>query len=488
MSGTSVAATEAISRLTPNPTINSTMPIELKLPELGEGISSGDVLEVLIKVGDQIKKDQGIIELETEKATIAVPAAQAGKVTKIHVSAGDTVQVGQALISIEPASAEATTKSEPPAKSSNATPATSEKPASQAAKPETAPTKTPTPVKQAAPSPAPQDAKARQTPDDDEVDTQPSAEKAATTPTVVADSTGMGNVAAGPSVRRFAREVGVDLRQVTGTGSGGRITRDDILHVVRSGSTALRAPGGPSPVAGPSDEFGPVRTEKISRIRRTIAEKMHLSWTSIPRVTNFDDADITDLEEFRNESKEDYAKQGIKLTSLPFVVKAVAMALRSHPVINATINLEAGKITYKEYINIGIAVDTERGLIVPSLRDADKLSIPQIARKLQSISEMARSNSFTLEDLRGSTFTISNLGAIGGSYSTPIINVPESAILLTGRARKMPVVLEDKVAVRLMMPLSISYDHRLIDGSNAARFLNDVIAYLQAPSRLLLAP
>jgi pyruvate/2-oxoglutarate dehydrogenase complex dihydrolipoamide acyltransferase (E2) component len=275
---------------------------------------------------------------------------------------------------------------------------------------------------------------------------------------------------------------------VTGTGSGGRITRDDILHVVRSGSTALRAPGGPLPVAGPSDEFGPVRTEKISRIRRTIAEKMHLSWTSIPRVTNFDDADITDLEEFRNESKEDYAKQGIKLTSLPFVVKAVAMALRSHPVINATINLEAGKITYKEYINIGIAVDTERGLIVPSLRDADKLSIPQIARKLQSISEMARSNSFTLEDLRGSTFTISNLGAIGGSYSTPIINVPESAILLTGRARKMPVVLEDKVAVRLMMPLSISYDHRLIDGSNAARFLNDVIAYLQAPSRLLLAP
>jgi pyruvate/2-oxoglutarate dehydrogenase complex dihydrolipoamide acyltransferase (E2) component len=260
-----------------------------------------------------------------------------------------------------------------------------------------------------------------------------------------------------------------------------------VLQVVRSGGVA-RNGGAPESTSGQRDDFGPIRVEKLSRIRRTIAEKMHLSWTTVPRVTNFDDADVTDLEEFRNESKDDYAKQGIKLTSLPFVVKAVALALKAHPEINASINMDGGQIIYKEYVNIGIAVDTPRGLVVPSLRDADRLSIPQIARKIQAIAEAARSSSFSLDDLKGSTFTISNLGAIGGSYSTPIINVPESAILLTGRARKMPVVIEDKVVVRLMLPLSISYDHRLVDGSNAARFLNDVIGYLQAPSRLLLAP
>lgn len=298
----------------------------------------------------------------------------------------------------------------------------------------------------------------------------------------------MGLVPAGPSIRRFAREVGVDLRRVTGSGPGGRILRDDILHVVRSGSSSQRIGVAGATAEGQRDDFGPIRVEKLSRMRRTIAEKMHLSWSTIPRVTNFDDADVTDLEEFRNESKADYAKQGVKLTSLPFVIKSVALALKSHPGINASIDMEAGQIIYKEYVSIGIAVDTDRGLVVPSLRDADKLSIPQIAKKLQAIAESARTNSFTLEDLKGSTFTISNLGAIGGSYSTPIINYPETAILLTGRARKMPVVIEDKVAIRLMLPLSISYDHRLIDGSNAARFLNDVIGYLQAPSRMLLAP
>ncbi len=226
----------------------------------------------------------------------------------------------------------------------------------------------------------------------------------------------------------------------------------------------------------------------MTKIRKTIAAKMHESWSTVPRVTNFDDADVTELERIRKASKADYAAQGIKLTSMPFVIKAVALALRNNPTVNATIDQTNDQIIFRHYVNIGIAVDTERGLVVPSLRRPDELSIPDIARSLGNISDNARTNNFKLEDLRGSTFTISNLGAIGGTYSTPIINVPEVAILLLGRSRKLPVAVDDKVALRMMMPLSLSYDHRLVDGATAARFLNDVIEYLENPSRLLIAP
>jgi pyruvate/2-oxoglutarate dehydrogenase complex dihydrolipoamide acyltransferase (E2) component len=231
-----------------------------------------------------------------------------------------------------------------------------------------------------------------------------------------------------------------------------------------------------------------VRLEKVTKIRKTIAAKMHESWTTVPRVTNFDDADVTELEKIRVSSKEDYAKKGIKLTSLPFVIKAVANSLKNHPVINASLDLANDQVIYKEYINIGIAVDTERGLVVPSLRGTDEMSIPDIARALAQIADNVRDGNFTPADLQGSTFSISNLGAIGGTYSTPIINTPEVAILLVGRARKLPVVVDDQVAVRLMMPLSLSYDHRLVDGAAAARFLNEVIDYLESPARMLLAP
>ena len=227
----------------------------------------------------------------------------------------------------------------------------------------------------------------------------------------------------------------------------------------------------------------------MPKIRETIALKMHESWSTVPRVTNFDDADVTDLETMRQASKADYAKSGIKLTTMPFVIKAAAMALKSNPLLNASIDVPNGKIIYKHYVNVGIAVDTDRGLVVPSLRQANQLSIPQIARALGKIAEDARTGNFKLEDLRGSTFTISNLGAIGGTYSTPIVNTPEVAILLIGRSRKLPIVGDDdEIKVRLMMPLSLSYDHRLVDGGAAARFLVDVIRYLSAPSRLLMAP
>jgi pyruvate/2-oxoglutarate dehydrogenase complex dihydrolipoamide acyltransferase (E2) component len=311
--------------------------------------------------------------------------------------------------------------------------------------------------------------------------------------------------AAGPAVRRFAREVGVDLGGVTGTGPGGRITRDDVLAVVRRANQASASATPPSPASartkepearrGPeiadehsSDAWGAVQRQPMPKIRQVIAAKMHQSWTTVPRVTNFDDADVTELERIRQASKADYAASGIKLTTLPFVIKAAALSLKSNPLLNASLDLENQQIIYKHYVSIGIAVDTERGLVVPALRNAERLSVPDISRALTDIAENVRNGDFKVDDLRGSTFTISNLGAVGGTYSTPIINVPEVATLLVGRSRKLPVVVEDKVAIRLMMPLSLSYDHRLVDGATAARFLNDVIGYLSAPSRLLMAP
>ncbi len=215
---------------------------------------------------------------------------------------------------------------------------------------------------------------------------------------------------------------------------------------------------------------------------------MHASWTNIPRVTNFDDADVTDLEKLRQSSKEDYAAQGLKLTTMPFLIKAVATALRHNPTINAVIDPENDQIIYKEYVNVGIAVDTDRGLVVPVMHNADRMGVPEITRGLAEMAGKVRGGKFSLEEIRGGTFSISNLGAIGGHYSTPVVNLPEVAILLVGRSRKLPVVMpDDSIQPRLMMPLSISYDHRLVDGATAARFLNDVIGYLEAPSRLLLA-
>jgi pyruvate/2-oxoglutarate dehydrogenase complex dihydrolipoamide acyltransferase (E2) component len=293
-------------------------------------------------------------------------------------------------------------------------------------------------------------------------------------------------VAAGPAIRRLAREVGVDLTTVSGSGDHGRILREDVLKIVREGSRP-GANASASVGSEMTDSYGPIHIEKMPKIRQTIARKMHESWSTCPRVTNFDDADVTALEEIRQKSKQEYASGGIKLTTMPFLVKAVAMALKAHPVINASIDLEQGQIIYKDYVNVGIAVDTDRGLVVPSLRNADKLGIPDVARQLGTLADNVRGNKFSIEDLRGGTFTISNLGAIGGTYSTPIINTPETAILLVGRSRKLPVVVDDEIQIRLMMPLSLSYDHRLIDGGAAARFLNEVIGYLESPSRLLLA-
>lgn len=481
------------------------MATEVKLPELGDGIESGDVLDIFVSVGDVVSEGQDIVEMETDKATVPVPSSVAGKVTKILVAEGDTVAIGAGIIEVE-AEAGSNAPAEP---ETPAAPAAAKEPATPPPAPEPTPA-APAPVTEPAPQAPPAVAAAAAPPaaPAPPVPAPPAPAPAAAPAAAVSASTSSSVIPAGPAIRRLAREVGVDLSIVSGSGSGGRITRDDILAVVRSSnqpgkaaapasSPAAPATGGASsggsasaalPGTAAGDDFGPISVERMSKIRKTISKQMHASWSTVPRVTNFDDADITDLEQLRKSSKEDYAAQGLKLTTMPFLIKAVATALRHHPAMNAVIDEANEQIVYKDYVNIGIAVDTDRGLVVPVMPSADRMAVPEVTRSLAEMAGKVRGGNFGMNDLKGGTFTISNLGAIGGQYSTPIVNVPEVAILLVGRSRKLPVVMpDDSIQPRLMMPLSLSYDHRLVDGGTAARFLNDVIGYLEAPSRLLLA-
>jgi pyruvate dehydrogenase E2 component (dihydrolipoamide acetyltransferase) len=444
------------------------MATEFKLPDLGENIASGDVVTVFVSAGDVVKPGQPLLEVETDKAVIEVPCPPGGRVASVLVKKGDTVKVGQTLVTLEPATGGAAAAPVP------ATPAPVAAPAAAAAKPAAvAPAAAPAPaavVAKPAPAPAPAPIAA----------SAPEPEPRGGTATAVEP--------AGPAVRRLARELGVDLGRVRGSGPGGRIVREDVVAAVRQASAAgpslrPRADTG----ATERDDWGPIRREQMSRMRKTIAANMVRSVQTIPHLTNFDDADVTELEHLRKASAAEYAKSNLKLTALSFVIKAVSLSLRQHPSVNATIDPEKGEIVYKDYVNVGLAVDTPRGLVVPVLRNCDQLSIPQIAQAIADTAEKAKSAQYGLEDLKGGTFTISNLGAVGGAYSTPIINWPEVAILLLGRSRKMPIVHDDKIESRLMMPLSLSYDHRIIDGAMAARFLNEVIGYLESPGRLLLA-
>ena len=468
---------------------------QIKLPNLGENIDSGDVLSIFVSEGDTVKANQDLMEVETDKATMPIPAPQAGKIVKILVGEGDTVNVGAAIFEFEPAGEVAAATG----------PSASPKPAEPSAKQTTARAKEVDVVSgdeddTVAPPRKPQLKKHEPAPDEEEeaapvaVATKAASKKPAPQPTTDDDDVpgdGRASSAASPAVRRLARQLGVDLRRVRPTGEGGRVTADDVRAHVRETNeqVAAAAPRGVTPPGSPNtDDFGAVRLEKMSRMRQTIARNMVESYTTIPQLTNFDDADVTELEDLREQSKADYAERGIKLTGMSFVIKAIASSLKRHPTLNASVDMETNTIIYKEYVNIGIAVDTPRGLIVPVLRDADRKSISQIASELDELAATVREGKFDLDLLRGGTFTVSNLGAVGGTYSTPIINPPEVAILLVGRSRIVPQFVNDELAPRLMMPLSITYDHRLVDGAAAARFTNEVKSYLAAPGRLLLAP
>jgi pyruvate dehydrogenase E2 component (dihydrolipoamide acetyltransferase) len=441
------------------------MNIDFKLPELGENIESGDVVNVLVHEGDTIAANDGVLEMETDKAVVEIPCPYGGKVAKIHVKKGETVKVGQTLVTVE-------SEAETPAP-------TTPKPAA--------------PIAAAAPKPEKPAAAAPPQPPKTQAKAAPGATAGLSSSAVPRAEPPAGDIIpAGPAARRIARELGLELRQVAGSGPRGRITPEDVKAAASASQSQPTFAGvGLQRVIPPgevgSDVWGQIRREKMPKIRRTIAAQMAKSASIIPHVTNFDDADITDLEHLRKDIPQGYIGAGIKLTVMPFVLKAVAMALQQHPLLNASIDDEKEEVIYKEYINIGIAVDTPRGLVVPALRKIDRLGIAQIAQQLTTLAQKARSVAFSVDDLRGGTFTVSNMGAIGGAYSTPIINHPEVAILLLGRSRWLPVVSDEKIEARLMLPLSLSFDHRLVDGAAAARFLNDVIDLLQNPGRLLLA-
>ena len=493
------------------------MSTQIKLPSLGEHIDSAGVLSILVKEGDVVAKDQDLLEIETDKATMPIPSPSAGKIAKVLVGEGDTISIGQAIFEIEADGKEPKAKAKDgqpaPAKAAPKKDAANEEEADEEAAEQEVPDEEPKPKKAAAdkaksktPPPPPEEPpvivesdsdadkdKGADKPSGGKASNAPKKKTAAKTGAATDDTPGDGHAsaAAGPAVRRLARELGVELRRVRPSGEGGRITEEDVRNHVRKSQVEAEAKvitGVTPPGKADSDSFGGTRREKMSRLRQTIAKNMVASYTTIPQLTNFDDVDLTELEHLRQDSQNDYSTRGVKLTTMPFLIKACAVALKHHPIVNASVGEEGDEIVYKEYVNIGVAVDTERGLVVPVLRDADRKNIPQIAAELAQLAETSREGKLTLDDFQGGTFTISNLGSIGGTYSTPIINPPQVAILLAGRSRMLPQWIDEEWQPRLMLPLSITYDHRVVDGAAAARFLNDVKGYLANPGRLLLAP
>lgn len=432
--------------------------VDFYLPELGENIESADVVNVLVKVGDVIQKDQGIIEIETDKATIEVPSTVSGKVIEVLVKAGEKAKVGQTIIKVETGDV-SETKIVETKESEIIQEQKSEEPKPEFIKQPT------TEVKGELPKLHPM-----------EFVEQPPILK--------------GAAPAAPSVRRIAREIGVDINKVPGTGPGGRITMDDVkayskkLHESRAEGIGI---GIKAEALPDFSKFGEVKKVEMSNIRKKTAEHLSYAWATIPHVTQFDKADITNLEKTRKELSKIVEKSGAKLTVTGILVKVVVEALKKFPQFNSSIDMEKKEIIYKNYFNIGIAVDTEHGLIVPVIKDADKKSLTQISVDMNLLAEKARTKKIGLEDLQGGCFTITNLGGIGGTYFTPIVNSPEVAILGVSRSSYEPVWNGyGTFEPRLMLPLSLSYDHRIIDGADAIRFLRFIVESLEQPMKMLL--
>ena len=436
------------------------MAIDVRLPELGENIEAGDVAAVLVSPGDQVEKDAPLVELETDKAVVEVPAPEAGVVTAIHVKAGDTINVGDTIASLESAGQESA-DSEPAAGDPGGAAASPDPPAPAAGSDSGA-----APPQPPAPAPA----------------AQPEAAAAA-----AADEPSAARpIPATPAVRRLAREIGVDIDAVAGTGPGGRILLDDVKATAKR---LLQAPAaGVLPAAPPLPDFaqwGPIERTAMNAVRRTTATHLTAAWQTVPAVTQQDKADITELERLRKQYGARAEAAGGKLTVTAILVKVVAAALKLFPQFNASVDLQRSEVVYKRYYHVGIAVDTERGLLVPVIRDADRMNIIAISRALGEVSARARARKLTVAEMQGGTFTISNLGGIGGSHFTPIVNVPEVAILGVSRAAWEPVWQDGAFVPRLRLPLSLTYDHRLIDGADGIRFLRWVVEALEQP--LLLA-
>jgi pyruvate dehydrogenase E2 component (dihydrolipoamide acetyltransferase) len=433
---------------------------EVKLPALGENVPGGDVVDVKVAVGDTIAQGQELIEVEAEKSTVPVPSPVAGKVTKVLVQKGQKVTTGQGIVIVDSTNGQAA----PPAPDK----------ASQPHPPEVPKGEPPAAVK------------LKQQPAVEAKPTPPAAlpvalPKAPVSPPATLPAAEGDVVPAGPATRRVAREWGVNLQQVAGSGPKGRVTQDDVKSYVRE----LAAGGGARVQAPPLPDFekwGPVERKPFESIRKKTAEAVTLSWTTIPAVTQHDLADVTDIEAFRKQQE----GKGPKLTVTAFVLKACAIVLRQYPQFNASLDMPGGQLVLKRYYHLGVAVDTEHGLVVPVLRDVDHKSVHDIGREMTELAERARQRKLKVEDMQGASFTISNLGGIGGTGFSPIVNWPQVAILGLSRSRLQPAYIGGQLVPRLMLPLSLSYDHRVIDGADAARFARRLAELLENPLVMLL--
>ena len=489
------------------------MSVEFTIPELGENVDKGDVIRVLVSAGDEVQKDQPVLELETDKATIEVPSSVAGKVTDIRVKAGDRVKVGQVVLVLDeaagngqPAKAAPTAEKEPPRKEPpQKTPEVKEPPSREThvkEPPPTAPERSDSDKKpvEAASEAARSAAAAEDEPAQipvraprqadvvafDAGRASPSAKAEPVRPEDVAAAPSPGEpVPAAPSVRRFAREVGVDIAQVPGTGPGGRIGQEDVKQYVKSSIGRGGAQPRPSTALPDFSKWGEIDVKPMTGIRRKTAEHLTIAWQA-PHVTQHDRADVTALEQFRQTFGPKVEKAGGKLTVTAILIRLCAAAIDRFPQFAASVDMASETIIYKKYRHIGVAVDTPNGLLVPVIRDADRKTITQIAMELATLSQKARDRKLTLEEMSGSVFSITNLGGIGGTSFTPIVNQPEVAILGVSRAATEPVWRDEAFVPRQMLPLSLSYDHRVIDGADAARFLRFVAEALEQPLTMLL--
>ena len=471
---------------------------EFKVPELGENVATGDVTKVLVNVGDTIKQEQPVLELETDKATIEVPSSVAGVVKEIRVKRGDKVKVGAVILTVDsnggaaaPQAAAPQPEKAPDQKPAEQKPA-EQKPAEEEQK-AAEPTQPPAQPAPAAAAQAPTSAPPKVIPFDGG---KPTAGPVSAPPFDSAQGQRADGRAApaSPAVRRLAREIGVDINAVEGTGPGGRISQEDVKEHARrilssvgaagaSGGTVLARPGRQLP---DFQKWGAVDRQPWTNIRRATAEHLSYAWTTIPHVTQFDKADVTALEELRQRHKERVAKAGGQLTITAMLVKILATAVAKFPQFNASIDIDRGEIVYKKYVNIGVAVDTDRGLLVPVIRGADQKNINQIAIEVKQLAEKARDRKLTIDEMSGGGISISNLGGIGGTYFTPIVNWPEVAILGVSRGITEPVWKDGSFVPREMLPLSLSYDHRVIDGADAMRFLRWVVDAIEQPFLLSL--
>ncbi len=457
---------------------------EFTLPNLGEDVDEADVLRVLVREGDTIAIDDPLLEIETEKATLDVPSSVAGVVTALHVSAGDTIRPGQLILTVSAAAETAGALDGPPARPREAPPAPAAEPTAG------------DPTASALPGTAPAGDRGQGELQEAVTPTLPVATAPVPGPPPVEDGTA---IFASPAVRKFAREIGVPLAEVRGGGPGGRISEDDVKAVARRSaieraSQPRAAEGAVSraPLAEPRalpdfTQFGAVRREPMSRLRRTVARNMTQSWTTIPHVTLDCSADVTEMETLRQRFKETAQKAGGNLTISVFILKILAGALKAHPLLASSVDMEAQEIVHKDFVNIGVAVDTDRGLVVPVIRDVDQKNIIELSVELNEVAERARSNALTLEDSRGGTFTLTNLGSLGIGHFAPVINPPEVAVLGVGRAQWQPVLdRQRRWEPRLIMPMSLSHDHRVIDGADGARFLQWIVDAIDNPMLLAL--